>query len=94
MKLQIVETGGKRQWVSIMSDREMYEVLCTQIAWRMRVNEKCKDFDQEKIEGLTVLCVHQSRGGEATPHMEGIKDPFIQAVLSEINRLKIDLGRE
>ena len=93
MQLIVKEVAGKRQWIPVMNDDEMYEVLCNCMAWRACHNEKIgfpeKALDQ--IRTAVVVIAKRARDEDETPNLEKIQDPFIRLVLTECNRLGIDL---
>jgi len=93
MQLIVKEVNGQRQWIPVMNDDEIYEVLCSCIAWRALGHEKF-EMDKElldKIRTITVVIVHRSKDDGSAEHLAGIQDTFIKAVLTGVNRLGIDL---
>ena len=90
MKLKLTELEGKRQWVVALDDHELYELTCSQIAYRIWHQETSAE-SRKSIESRTVFLVEESRQPERAGTVEWIKDPFIRLILSEVNRLKIEL---
>ena len=94
MQLKLNESAGAREWTVVFDDSELYEVLCNCIAWRAISNEnviKLPDVDMDKIKGITVTIVRRAKEPESKSSLEDIKDPFIKMILTECNRLEIDL---
>src|ERR1035437_3060768 len=94
MQLKLNESSGAREWTVIFDDDELYEVLCNCIAWRTidgGTIVKLSEEDMEKLKSITVTIVKRAKEPESKDKLEDIKDPFIKMILTECNRLEIDL---
>jgi hypothetical protein len=94
MQLKLNESAGAREWTVVFDDSELYEVLCNCIAWRAldgKMTVKLPKEDMEKLKSITVTIVKRAKEPESKESLEDIKDPFIKMILTECNRLEIDL---
>lgn len=82
-------TETEHLWSFSLTDQEMYEVICNQIAWRIISTTKR---DQEWVKDQTVQIVRECHQPGDTNPVEEVRDPFIRLVLSEVKRLGIPLG--
>ena len=88
MKMIINQVDGKREWNFSVSDYELYEILCTQIAWRTLWTSK-KPVDWVVTQTISAIHTVDTRSEK---DLAKISDPFIRAILTELKRLEIDLG--
>ncbi len=94
MQLKLTECGGVREWAVVFDDSELYEVLCNCIAFRTISQAAAIKFSEEemdKVKSITVTIVKKSKEPESKDKLKDIKDPFIKMILTECNRLEIDL---
>jgi len=91
MDLLIDQLNGARRWHIIINDDELYEILCTQMAWRVRVSSQK---DDEYVERAVVLGIQHMIKHPQPDKIPQIKDPLIRAIISECARLNIDLPEE
>jgi hypothetical protein len=94
MQLKLNESAGAREWTVVFDDDELYDVLCNCIAFRTingRMAVKLSEEDMEKLKMMTILIVKKAKDPESKDKLEQIKDPFIKMILTECNRLEIDL---
>jgi hypothetical protein len=94
MQLKLNESAGAREWTVVFDDSELYEVLCNCIAFRTidgKVAIKLSEEDMEQVKVITVTIVKRAKEPESKDKLEQIKDQFIKMILTECNRLEIDL---
>lgn len=87
MNLMIKEHAGKRQWLFALDDEEIYEVLCTQAAWKLISSSgKSVEWVKEQIPH-TIRTMREHTKEE----VERIQCPFIRLISTELQRLQIRL---
>lgn len=81
--------GKERRWLFDLNDEECYELICSQIAWRVAW---CSGKTAKEIaEGVVVMM--SQVGGNSPFDLDLVQDPLIKAMLGEMNRLKINLNQ-
>lgn len=77
---------GIMVWAFAMEGRDLYDVLCSLIAWRV-INHK-PDLSLKEVRRITMDLV-ESCNERSDKEIAAINDPFILSVLSEKRRLGI-----
>lgn len=90
MNLLLRDKAGERRWEFSLTDTELYEVLCTQSAWKLASSSgKGIKWTRSQIPRLIATM------RERTPQeIASIEDPFIKLICSELQRLQIRLGED
>lgn len=94
MQLKLNESAGAREWTVSFDDSELYEVLCNCVAFRALdggMSVKLPKEDMEKLKIITLTIVNRAKDPESKDKLEYITDPFIKMILTECNRLEIEL---
>lgn len=86
MQMIVRTVKGKRLWSFTVDEKQLYDMVCTQIAWRV---VKKSGIDVKKVEKQTVqLAVHSHKRPEE--EIKTIVDFFVRAVIQERKRLNLD----
>jgi hypothetical protein len=83
LQMRVTEHNGRRMWSFVMEGRELYEILCSHVAWTM-IRTSGKSI--KEVENMTVSCIDNSNE-KSLEELAAIKNPFIRAILTEKKRL-------
>lgn len=87
MELIVTEKKAGPEWRFNLNSNEVYEILCSQMAWRTVFQT---DWDKEKIQRSVVHTVDMAND-RTMEELSQVSDPFIRLVLMEVKRLNIKL---
>lgn len=85
MQMIVRTVNGKRMWSFTVDEKRLYELLCTQIAWRV-LKKSGKDI--KAVEKDTVVLA-QSCHKRTDEELKLVTDAFIRAVFQERKRLNL-----
>lgn len=81
--MKVTKRDGQYIWTFAMDGRNLYEILCSQVAWTLLTTSgKTK----EEVQNMTILCIDGSND-KTEEELAAIRNPFIRAVLTEKKRL-------
>lgn len=88
MQLKVSDRQGQNEYVVVLNGEELYEIICCQLYYLLNDSGKVP---KEKLDEAVVMCVLMSHTPEYAAKNHEISDPFVRMVLSECNRLGINL---
>jgi len=85
MRMTVRTVNGKRYWSFTVDEVMLYNLVCTQIAWRV-LKKTGKPIDQVEANTVSLAENGHKRTDE---EINGISDIFIRAVMQERKRLNL-----
>lgn len=90
LQMRVTKQGDKTIWSFNLDGREVYELLCSHVAWRIM---KQTGKTAAEVENTTIQIVHDAPNRKMKD-LEEINCPFIKAVLTECKRLGMKTPHE
>lgn len=93
MQMRIKQNGGRREWTFVLSNTELYQIVCHICASLTALEKPDLLQDKDWFQRGVVHTVYHA-GDKTMEELDSAKEPFLRAIFTECKRLGINPWEE